>query len=69
MKFSKPIVPLLPGPVLAFKECGPELELRNSEATTLWPSDVAPPDPVPVSGRGGQAIIPILQLRSEAELT
>ena len=32
----------IPGPDLAFKECGPELELRNTAATTLWPSDVAP---------------------------
>ncbi len=32
----------IPGPDLAFKECGPELVLRNTAATTLWPSDVAP---------------------------
>ena len=32
----------IPGPDLAFKEFGPELELRNTAATTLWPSDVAP---------------------------
>jgi len=45
----------IPGPDL---ECGLGVytqQLRNPIMTALHSGNVAPPDPVPVSGRGGQA--------------
>jgi hypothetical protein len=46
-----------PGPDLARQDAvmGSEAFVRSAVTTTMYSRSVAPPDPVPVSGRGGQA--------------
>ena len=44
-----------PGPDLAYEALVGRIQLRNNIVIIRYSRDFAPPDPVPVSGRGGRA--------------
>jgi len=44
------------GPDLVYKESAYGVQPRNNVSLISYSNNVAPPDPVPVSGRGGQAL-------------